>query len=263
MDPLINIAVRAARRAGSIILRNMDRLDSVHVHTKSPNDFVTDIDTQAEQAIIEIIRKAHPDHAILAEESGRHGQGSEVEWIIDPLDGTTNYLHGFPAFAVSIAITEKGRLTHGVVYDPLREELYIAVRGRGALLNDRRLRVASKSNLHSALIGTGFPFRNIRNLDQYLAMFRTVLENTAGIRRAGAAALDLAWTAAGRLDGFFELGLKPWDIAAGALLVEEAGGVYGNVDGKSGWPVAGGDILAGNLKIFTALARKLGPHLST
>jgi len=185
----------------------------------------------------------------------------DVRRIVDPLDGTTNYLHGFPAFAVSIAVAEKGRLTHGVVYDPLREELYVAVRGRGAFLNDRRIRVGSRPGLKAGLIGTGFPFRDMRNLDAYLAMFRGVLESTAGVRRAGAAALDLAWTAAGRLDGFFELALKPWDIAAGALLVEEAGGIYGSVDGKPGWPVARGDIIAGNPRVFAALAKKLAPHL--
>jgi len=261
MDPLANIAVRAARRAGSIILRSMDRLDSVQVRAKQQNDFVTEIDKQAEQAIIDTIRKAHPDHGILAEESGRHRRESDIEWIIDPLDGTTNYLHGFPAFAVSIAVAEKGRLTRGVVYDPLREELYVAVRGRGALLNDRRIRVTSRPGLKGALVGTGFPFRDMRNLDAYLAMFRSVLEHTAGVRRAGAAALDLAWTAAGRLDGFFELALKPWDIAAGSLLVEEAGGMFGGVDGKPGWPVARGDIVAGNPRMFAALSRKIAPHL--
>jgi len=261
MNPLANIAVRAARRAGAIILRSMDRIDSIQVRSKRQNDFVTEVDKQAEQAIIETIRRAHPDHGILAEESGRHRAGSEIEWIVDPLDGTTNYLHGFPAFAVSIAVAEKGRLTHGVVYDPLREELYVAVRGRGAFLNDRRIRVGSRPGLKAGLIGTGFPFRDMRNLDAYLAMFRGVLESTAGVRRAGAAALDLAWTAAGRLDGFFELALKPWDIAAGALLVEEAGGIYGSVDGKPGWPVARGDIIAGNPRVFAALAKKLAPHL--
>lgn len=262
MDPLANIAVRAARRAGAIILRSIDRLDSLQVQVKRHNDFVTEIDRQAEDAIIETIRKAHPDHAILAEESGHHRSRSDYEWIVDPLDGTTNYLHGFPAFAVSIAVAERGRLSHGVVYDPLREELYVAVRGRGALLNDRRLRVTPRPGLKGALIGTGFPFRDMRNLDQYLAMFRAVIESTAGVRRAGAAALDLAWTAAGRLDGFFELALKPWDIAAGALLIEEAGGIYGSVAGRPGWPVAHGDIVAGNPKVFAALVRKFAPHLS-
>lgn len=262
MDPLINIAVHAARQAGSIILRSMDRIDTLKVHTKQRNDFVTEIDIKAEQAIIETIRKAHPDHAIVAEESGAHeGRDSDFEWIIDPLDGTTNFVHGFPAFAVSIGIAEKGRLTHGVIYDPLREELYTGVRGRGAQLNDRRLRVSSRPGLKNALIGTGFPFREGDDFDAYMGMFRAIMLRTAGVRRAGSAALDLAWTAAGRLDGFFELNLKPWDIAAGALIMEEAGGLASDINGHSGWPIAGGNIVAGNLKVVAALVKTLAPHL--
>lgn len=262
MDPLINIAVQAARQAGAIILRSMGRLDTLKVHTKARNDFVTEIDLKAEQAIIETIRKAHPDHAILAEESGAHSSGeSDVEWIIDPLDGTTNFVHGFPAFGVSIGIAEKGRLTHGVVYDPLREELYTGVRGRGALLNDRRIRVSNRPGLKNALIGTGFPFRETDDFDAYMGMFRAITLRTAGVRRAGAAALDLAWTAAGRLDGFFELNLKPWDIAAGTLIIEEAGGLASDIRGSTGWPIAGGNIVAGNLKVVAALVKTLAPHL--
>lgn len=261
MDPLANIAVSAARRAGAIILRGMNRLDSLQVDAKRYNDLVSEIDRQSEQAIIETIRKAHPDHAILAEETGAHAADSEYEWIVDPLDGTANYLHGFPAFAVSIAVTERGRLAHGVVYDPLREEMYVASRGRGALLNDRRIRVAQRPGLRGSLIGTGFPFRDFRDLDAYLGMLRAVLEQAGGVRRAGAAALDLAWTAAGRLDGFFELGLKPWDIAAGCLLIEEAGGVFGHVGGQAGWPVSGGHVMAGNPRVYAALKRRLSAHL--
>ncbi|MGH8428461.1 MAG: inositol monophosphatase family protein [Gammaproteobacteria bacterium] len=260
MDPLINIAVSAARNAGAVITRAMNRLDTIKVETKRHNDFVSEIDRQSEEVIIETIRKAHPDHAILAEESGHQG-GGEYEWIIDPLDGTTNYLHGFPVFAVSIAVTVRGRLTHGVVYDPLREEMFIASRGQGALLNERRMRVTSLRGLEGALIGTGFPFRDFRDLASYLAMLRAVLEKSGGVRRAGAAALDLAWVASGRLDGFFELGLKIWDIAAGCLLIEESGGIVGDVTGKSGWPVAGGHILTGSPRVFMALARALAPHL--
>lgn len=261
MDPLINIAVQAARQAGAIILRSMGRLDTLTVQTKAPNDFVTEIDLKAERAIIETIRKAHPDHAILAEESGTHSSGdSDVEWIIDPLDGTTNFVHGFPAFGVSIGIAEKGRLTHGVVYDPLREELYTGVRGRGALLNDRRIRVSNRPGLKNALIGTGFPFRETDDFDAYMGMFRAITLRTAGVRRAGAAALDLAWTAAGRLDGFFELNLNPWDIAAGTLLIEEAGGLASDITGSTGWPISGGNIVAGNLKVVAALVKTLGPH---
>ncbi|HYW77898.1 MAG TPA: inositol monophosphatase family protein [Gammaproteobacteria bacterium] len=261
MDPLINIAVQAARQAGAIILRSMDRLDTLQVQTKRRNDFVTEIDLKAEQAIIETIRKAHPDHAILAEESGTHSGDSDVEWIIDPLDGTTNFVHGFPAFGVSIGIAEKGRLTHGVIYDPLREELYTGVRGRGALLNDRRIRVSSRPSLKNALIGTGFPFRETDDFDAYMGMFRAVTLRTAGVRRAGAASLDLAWTAAGRLDGFFELNLQPWDIAAGTLIIEEAGGLASEISGRNGWPIAGGNIVAGNLKVVAALVKALAPHL--
>lgn len=261
MDPLLNIAVQAARHAGAIILRSMGRLDSLQVHTKRRNDFVTEIDLKAEQAIIETIHKAHPDHSIVAEESGTHAGKADVEWIIDPLDGTTNFVHGFPAFAVSIGIAEKGRLTHGVIYDPLREELYTGVRGRGALLNDRRIRVSSRPGLKNALIGTGFPFRETDDFDAYISMFRAVMLRTAGVRRAGAAALDLAWTAAGRLDGFFELNLQPWDIAAGTLIIEEAGGLASEINGRNGWPIAGGNIVAGNLKVVAALVKTLAPHL--
>ncbi len=262
MDPLLNIAVQAARQAGSIILRAMGRLDSLQVHTKRRHDFVTEIDFKAEQAIINTIHKAHPDHAILAEESGEHaGSDSNVKWIIDPLDGTTNFIHGFPAFAVSIGIADKGRLTHGVIYDPLHEELYTAVRGDGAHLNDRRIRVSARPSLKNALIGTGFPFRDTDDFEAYLGMFRAVMLRTAGVRRAGAAALDLAWTAAGRLDGFFELNLKPWDIAAGTLIMEEAGGLASEINGHNGWPIAGGNIVAGNLKVVAALVKTLAPHL--
>lgn len=261
MDPLVNIAISAARRAGAIILRSLNRLDTLKVEIKGYNDFVTEVDRMSEQAIIEIIRKAHPEHAILAEESGRNQQQSDYEWIIDPLDGTNNYLHGFPVFAVSIAITERGRLAHGVVYDPLREDLYVATRGRGAQLNDRRIRVSKRPGIPGALIGTGFPFRDFADLGGYLEMLRAVLDAGGGIRRAGAAALDLAWVAAGRLDGFFELGLKPWDIAAGSLLIEEAGGLVGRIGGQPGYPVADGHILAGNLKVYSALVETLKPKL--
>lgn len=261
MDPLLNIAVSAARAGGAIALRGMNRLGDLQVEVKRHNDFVSEIDRQAEDAIIEIIRKAHPDHAILAEESGAGGGKSDCEWIIDPLDGTTNYLHGFPAFSISIALAERGRLVHGVVYDPLREEMYVASHGRGAFLNDRRIRVAPRRGLRDALVGTGFPFRDFSDLEPYLAMFRAAVEQSGGLRRAGSAALDLAWIAAGRLDGFFELALKPWDIAAGCLLIEEAGGMFGDLAGRHGWPVAGGDLLAGAPRVYAALGKTLAPHL--
>ncbi|MGH8225959.1 MAG: inositol monophosphatase family protein [Gammaproteobacteria bacterium] len=261
MDPLLNIAMSAARVGGAIVLRGMNRLDVLHVELKQHNDYVSEIDRQSEQAIIEIIRTAHPDHAILAEESGVGGGKSDYEWIIDPLDGTTNYLHGFPAFSVSIAVAERGRLVHGVIYDPLREEMYVASLGRGAFLNDRRIRVTPRRGLKDALIGTGFPFRDFSDLDAYLAMLRVAIEQSGGLRRAGSAALDLAWVAAGRLDGFFELALKPWDIAAGCLLIEEAGGLFGDLAGKPGWPVVGGNILAGSPRVQAALITALAPHL--
>ncbi|MGD8378545.1 MAG: inositol monophosphatase family protein [Gammaproteobacteria bacterium] len=258
MQPLLNIAVRAARRAGDIIIRQMDRLDTVQVKAKRRNDFVSEVDQQAEEAIIDTIRRTHPDHAFLAEESGGQGN-SDFVWIIDPLDGTTNYLHGFPAFCVSIALKIRDRVEHGVIYDPLRQELFTASRGEGAQLDGRRIRVAGLRGLEGALIGTGFPFREFADLDAYLNMFRTIVQETAGVRRAGSAALDLAYVAAGRLDGFWELGLRPWDMAAGALMIREAGGMVGDLRG--GDFLQTGDILAGNPKVFTALHKALAPAL--
>jgi len=259
MQPLLNIAVRAARRAGDLIVRSLPRLDSIHVATKGRNDFVTEIDRAAEAEIITSIRRAHPDHAFLAEESGRSGEGEHL-WIIDPLDGTTNFLHGFPTFAVSIALLERGRLAHAVVYDPMRQELFTASRGDGALLEGRRIRVSRQPGLEGALIGTGFPYRsNTRWLDPYLQMMKTVMAGAAGIRRPGAAALDLAYVAAGRLDGFWEIGLSPWDTAAGTLLIQEAGGHIGTLTG--GEYKQGGNIIAGNPKVYAALVEALGPHI--
>lgn len=257
MHPLVNIAVRAARQAGQISLRGLNRLDKLDVERKGHNDYVSEVDLQAERAIIDVIHKNHPSHGILAEESGHEKGDGEHLWIIDPLDGTTNYLHGFPAFAISVAFSYHGQIQHGVVYDPLREELYSASRGSGAQLNNQRLRVSNRHSLATALIGTGFPFRQQDNLDTYLAMFRQAILHTAGVRRAGAAALDLAWTAAGRLDGFFELGLKPWDIAAGSLLIQEAGGMVGNINGKLGNLPEDGNILAANPRLFRELAEAL------
>jgi myo-inositol-1(or 4)-monophosphatase len=220
---MLNIAIGAARSAGNVIVRNLERVDRLTIGTKQRNDFVTEVDRLAEHEIIRVIHRAYPDHAILAEESGAQGD-NEYEWVIDPLDGTTNFLHGFPQFAVSIALRHRGRLDQAVVYDPLRQELFTASRGSGATLNDRRIRVSRANGLTGSLLGTGFPFRQQQHLDAYLEMFRVLFPDAAGIRRAGAAALDLAYVAAGRLDGFWEIGLSPWDIAAGALLVLEAGG---------------------------------------
>lgn len=234
MDPILNIAINAARQAGKIIVRAQDQVASLNVMKKGTNDFVTQVDKAAEDAIIETIKKAYPDHAILGEESGyQEAKQADQLWIIDPLDGTTNFIHDFPQFCVSIAFQDQGKVTQGVVYDPLRDELFTAVRGRGARLNERRIRVSNALNLEQSLIGTGFPFREFHNLDAYLAYFKTLIPISAGIRRAGAAALDLAYVAAGRLDAFWEFGLKPWDVAAGALFVQEAGGYVSTIEGDS------------------------------
>ena len=259
MNPTLNIAIRAARAAAKVLLRYYERVDQVKAQAKSRNDFVSEVDRSAEQAIIQELRARFPNHAILAEESGAQGQG-DFEWIIDPLDGTTNYLHGFPQFAVSIAQRHRGQLECAVVYDPLREELFTAARGEGAQLNDRRLRVATRPSLEGALIGTGFPFRDQRHIDAYLAMFKDMTLNTAGLRRPGSAALDLAWVAAGRTDGFWELGLSPWDFAAGALLVTEAGGTVTDLAGGSRY-FDTCNLVAGNLKIHQSMLDLIRPHL--
>jgi myo-inositol-1(or 4)-monophosphatase len=258
--PSLNIAIRAARSAGKLLLRYMDRVDSLKVESKSRNDFVSDIDRGAEAIIIQELRARFPDHAILAEESGAQGRG-DFQWIIDPLDGTTNYLHGFPQFSVSIALKHKGQLECGVVYDPLREEMYSAARGQGAQLNDRKIRVANRPSLEGALIGTGFPFRDQRHIDVYLRMFKDMTLATAGLRRPGSAALDLAYVAAGRTDGFWEIGLSEWDCAAGALLVTEAGGTVTDLAGGKTF-LETGNLIAGNLKVHRAMLDLLTPHLS-
>lgn len=255
MQPLLSIAVNAARRAGDIITRHAGRIDRLTIRTKEHNDFVTQVDQLAEEAIIHTIRKAHPDHAILAEESGLQGRHDEFLWIIDPLDGTTNFLHGFPVFSVSIALKCRGRLEHAVIYDPMRQELFTASRGEGAQVDGKRMRVTAQKSLDGALIGTGFPFRENHHIDLYLEMFRRVALKTAGIRRAGSAALDLAYVAAARLDGFWEMDLKPWDMAAGILMIQEAGGMTGHFDGQPGFP-ENGNILAGGERIFKALAQE-------
>jgi len=259
MQPAVNIAVRAARRAGEIIVRSMNRLESLQVTTKGRNDFASEVDRAAEHEIIAIISKAYPQHAFLAEESGRTGD-SETVWIIDPLDGTTNFLHGFPQFAVSIAVEVRGRLEHAVVYDPMRQELFTASRGYGAQLDGRRIRVSQQRGLEGALIGTGFPYR-IQNehVDSYLAVLKAVMAISAGVRRPGAAALDLAYVAAGRIDGFWEFGLSAWDTAAGALLIQEAGGRIGNADGSE--YQLGPHVVAGNPKVYENLVELMRPML--
>ncbi len=261
MHPMLNIAVRAARSAGDIIARHADQVDRLTVTSKSHNDFVSEVDRRAEEEIIYHIHKAYPKHAILAEESGQHA-GNEYEWIIDPLDGTTNFLYGFPQYAVSIALRHKGRLDQAVVYDPLRQELFTASRGGGAMLNGRRIRVTDRRGLEGALLGTGIPFRDSQQkwMDDYFEMMKALIPGSAGIRRAGSAALDLAYVAAGRLDGFWELDLHLWDIAAGVLLIEEAGGL---VSGLSGNPdhLETGHIVTGGPRVFKAMLQKIRPHI--
>lgn len=252
MHPTLNIAIKAARRAATVINRASTQLDLLTVQSKSPNDFVTEVDHAAEKAIIDVLRDAFPGHGILAEESGETGPESEFNWIIDPLDGTTNFIHGFPQYAVSIAQTKNGVLEHAVVYDPVSNELFTASRGSGAFLNDRRIRVSRRTRLNEALLGTGFPFRQFDNVDAYLGMFRELTQKTAGIRRPGAASLDLAYVAAGRLDGFWEMGLSPWDMAAGVLLIQEAGGLVSDLSGESSFMTTG-NVVAGSPKIFGQL----------
>jgi len=259
MKPTTNIAVRAARQAGKLLLRYYGQVDAKSVSEKGRNDFVSEVDRAAEQAIIEVIRRAYPNHAILAEESGEH-RGDDFQWVIDPLDGTTNYLHGCPQFAVSIALKHRGQLESAVVYDPLREEMYTADRGGGAYLNDRRLRVSQRKDLHGALLGTGIPFRDQRFVEQYLAMMKLLIRDTAGIRRPGSAALDFAYVAAGRTDGFWELGLAPWDFAAGVLLVREAGGRVTDLAGGDRF-FETGNVVAGGLKVHAAMLRTIEPVL--
>ena len=251
MQPMLNIAVRAARAAGNIIIRQFDRAQDLPASEKSKNDYVTEVDKQAEAVIIDTLLKAFPKHAIMAEESGTRGN-SEYVWIIDPLDGTTNFMHGFPHFAVSIALQHKGKLQQAVIYDPFRQELFTTSRGDGAYLNDRRIRVSKRKNLDGALLGTGFPFGESANIDRFLETCRTLMPVTAGIRRAGAATLDLAYVACGRLDGFWEFGLKPWDIAAGALLIEEAGGVVCSIETDKEY-LTSGNIVSGNPYILEFL----------
>lgn len=249
MSAIINIAIKAARLAGKIIVHAQDNLENLAIIQKGHNDYASRVDRQAEEIIIDTIKKAYPEHAILAEESGATDiDRSETVWIIDPLDGTTNFLHGFPQYCVSIAIQDRGILTHGVVYDPIRDELFTASRGRGAQMNGKRLRVSGLDKLDHALLGTGFPFREFGFLDEYINLFKAIMPKCAGIRRAGAAALDLAYVAAGRLDGFWEFGLRPWDVAAGALLIQEAGGWVTTLEGDKN-VLKGKSILAASPKI--------------
>jgi myo-inositol-1(or 4)-monophosphatase len=259
---MLNVAIRTARQAGDIIRRYSDKVENLRIHHKEENDFVTEVDRQAEQTIITALRKAYPDHAILGEESGQHGDNqAEYQWVIDPLDGTTNFLYGIPHFAVSMALKQRGRLLLGVVYDPMKDEMFSAARGDGATLNNRKIRVSDKISLHNALLGTGIAFRKDQRLDLSLDSMKVLLPGTAGVRRPGAAALDLAYVAAGRFDGFWEFGLREWDMAAGALIVQEAGGLIGDLHGGN-THLQSGDILAANPKIFREMVQRLHPLLS-
>jgi myo-inositol-1(or 4)-monophosphatase len=257
---MLNIAVRAARSAGEIILRSADKASHLAVDSKGKNDFATEIDRLAEKEIISIIKAAYPEHSILAEESGEHA-GNDFVWVIDPLDGTTNFIHGFPQYAVSIALKYKGRIEIGVVYDPLRDELFTAKRGGGAMLNNRRIRVTGLSSMKGALIGTGFPFKVPQHLDAYLAMFRAITIDSAGIRRAGSAALDLAYLATGRLDAFWEIELKEWDMAAGILLVKEAGGVATDFSFNDNY-LESGNLIAGSPRMHQLMYQLIEPHVT-
>jgi myo-inositol-1(or 4)-monophosphatase len=261
LHPMLNIAVKAARAAGSVINRAALDLEVLKVGSKGPNDFVSEVDRNAEAVIIETLLEAYPGHGILAEESGReHGaKNSEFVWIIDPLDGTTNFLHGFPVYAVSIALAHRGQVQQAVVYDPTRNDLFFASKGRGAFLNDRRLRVSKRTRLSDSLIGTGFPFRKGDNFKRYVKMFETVMQSCAGLRRPGAAALDLCYVAAGYYDGFFETGLNPWDVAAGSLIITEAGGLIGNFTGDSDY-LYQREVVAGNPKVYGQLVQILAPY---
>lgn len=258
MHPMLNTAIKAARRAGSIINRASLDLERLQVARKGPKDYVTEVDHAAEEAIIDTLRTAYPAHSFLAEESGSvagenaSGDDPEYQWIIDPIDGTTNFIHGLPQYAISIALMQRGVVTQALVYDPSRDELFTASKGGGAFLNNRRIRVSKRTRVEESLIGTGFPFRQIDNLDQYLAMLRAVMLKAAGVRRPGAAALDLAYVACGRFDAFFETGLAPWDVAAGSLLISEAGGLVGNFEADGDY-LFSEEIVAGTPKVFVAM----------
>jgi myo-inositol-1(or 4)-monophosphatase len=259
MHPMLNTAVKAARKAGAIIVRGSNDIERLTVHRKRHNDFVSEVDHAAEAAIIQVLKDAYPTHGFYAEESGKDRAKSEFVWCIDPLDGTTNFLHGFPQYCVSIALQHKGQITQAVIYDPVRNDLFTATRGRGAFLNDRRIRVSRRQHLKECLIGTGFPFRDGSNLDVYLRMFKAMTLAAAGIRRPGSAALDLAYVAAGYYDGFWEVGLNPWDVAAGSLLIIEAGGLVGDLDGE-GTYLYGGRVIAANPRIFAQMVKLLAPY---
>ena len=247
--------VKAARRASQIINRASQDVEHLKITTKQQSDYVTEVDKAAEAAIIDVLREAYPEYGILAEESGLtpgEGAGSDFQWIIDPLDGTTNFIHGFPQYSVSIGLTYKGQLNQALVYDVLRNEMFTASKGGGAFLNERRIRVTKCLKLEDALLGTGFPFRMFQHVDAYMGIFKELTQRSSGIRRPGSAALDLCYVACGRLDGFWEFGLSPWDIAAGCLLITEAGGLVSDLSGGEDY-MQTGNLIAGTPKVFAQL----------
>ena len=260
MNPILNTAFKAARRAGQMMIRASGNLEAVKIDSKAFNDFVSNVDRESEMILVDALKEAYPHHKITCEESGSHGKSdAEYEWIIDPLDGTTNFLHGHPQYAISMALLHKGVLQEALVYAPERNDLYMASRGQGALLNDRRIRVSNRVELNRCLIGTGFPVVDQSMMDRYLAILKNFLSKTAGGRREGSAALDLCSVAVGRLDGFFEFNLKPWDVAAGALIVKEAGGIVTDMQGNDTW-LQTGNIVAGNPKVLAQMLQIIGAY---
>ena len=262
MNPMLNIAIRAARKAGNVIAKNYERRDDIQTSKKGINDYVTSVDKAAEAEIIEIIQKSYPDHTIISEERGAlEGKDSDIQWVIDPLDGTTNFVKGLPHFSVSIAIRVKNRTEVGVVYDPIRNELFTAVRGEGAKLNEVRLRVDSQNELNGAILATGFPFKQPSLMPTQFAIMNNLIDEAADFRRTGSAALDLCYVASGRVDGYFEMGLKPWDCAAGDLIVREAGGLVCDFNAGHGY-LRSGNIVAAPARILKEMLNKIQPCLT-
>lgn len=262
--PFLNTAIEAAHKGGDLIMKYRERVDSIPVERKARGDYASEIDRACEDVIRAELARRYPDHEILGEEHGRSGHKSgdrENVWLIDPIDGTSNYLRGIPHYAISIALSVRGRIEHGLVYDPVRDELFAASRGQGATLNNRRIRVSGRSTLSSAVLGMAFPFRSRRLMPAYMGMFDALFEQCEDVRRAGAASLDLAYVASGRLDGYLELALKPWDIAAGALLVQEAGGVVMDIAGGDNW-LHSGHVIAAPFKLITPIRKTIEPHLT-